>query len=132
MNAIDQDIANKMLAEAKLDFKLDELIPPDNKIMIILGGQPGAGKSTITDIIEKQFKGNILVLNGDDVKLYFPNYTALLAKDPDTTAKLVQPYSNFVIDNLKQDAIAKNLNILVEGTMRTASTPINTIHEAFC
>ena len=130
MSNLDQSIADYMLTKAQLHLKMGTYTPVDDKTMIILGGQPGAGKSTITDIIEKQFNGNILILNGDDVKLYFPNYTALLSKDPDATAKLVQPYSNFVIDNLKQEAMARNLNILVEGTMRTATTPLDTIHEA--
>lgn len=129
MALFNEQIAFDMLSEAREQLRLDTYYPTEEKSLVVLGGQPGAGKSTVSDIIESQFQGNIVLLNGDDFKSYYPDYKQLLAQDPDKTAELVQPYSNYVVDYLKQDLIAKELNVMIEGTMRTLNVPLNTINE---
>lgn len=126
-----EQIAQGMLDKARLhlEHKINKCSPTENKTLVIIGGQPGAGKSSITKLVEERFNGNIVTLNGDDFKTYFPNYKELLAKNPDKTADLVQPYSNYVVDHLKNDLIDKRLNVMVEGTMRTLNVPINTIDQ---
>ena len=129
MAQFNEQIAFEMLSEVREQLRLDTYYPTEDKSLVILGGQPGAGKSTVSDIIESKFQGNIVLLNGDDFKSYYPDYKQLLAHDPDKTAELVQPYSNYVVDHLKQDLIAKELNVMIEGTMRTLNVPLNTINE---
>ena len=51
----------------------------------------------------------------------------MLDKDPLATAKLVQPYANYVVERLKNKSIENRENILIEGTFRTATTPIETL-----
>ncbi|ACM60019.1 zeta toxin [Caldicellulosiruptor bescii] len=68
--------------------------PVDYPKIIILGGQPGAGKSKIITLSENEFfkDGNVVKINGDDFRKYHPkaeeifkNYNKLFAKltDPD-------------------------------------------------
>lgn len=125
-----EKIANDMLNEARMRVCLDKVEPSNNKHLIILGGQPASGKSSITKELYNQYSGNIVLLNGDEFKQLFPNYSELAKLDPDGTSKMVQAYSNYVVDNLKQEAIERGVNVIIEGTMRTSSVPLQTI-EAF-
>lgn len=124
-----EKIANDMLNEARMRVCLDKVEPSNNKHLIILGGQPASGKSSITKELYNQYSGNIVLLNGDEFKQQFPNYSELAKSDPDGTSKMVQAYSNYVVDNLKQEAIERGVNIIIEGTMRTSSVPLQTIEE---
>jgi UDP-N-acetylglucosamine kinase len=90
------------------------------------GGQPGAGKSSIIDMIEERFNTNIVVLNGDEFKPYYPGYNQLLKIDPDNASRIVQEYSNYVVDEMKQALMKQRYNLIIEGTMRNSDTPINT------
>ena len=46
----------------------------------ILGGQPGAGKSTSTDKLKAQYNRNILTIDLDQYRERHPNYKALYEK----------------------------------------------------
>jgi UDP-N-acetylglucosamine kinase len=127
ISRFDVNIANTMLEEARRQVNFEKYSPSDDKHLIILGGQPASGKSSIIEKISKEYGNNIICLNGDEFKPLFPNYEQLARENPDQTSKMVQPYSNYVVDNLKQEAIDKGLNTLIEGTMRTSKAPLETI-----
>lgn len=46
----------------------------------LLGGQSGAGKTTIHRIKQKEFQGNIIIIDGDSYRSQHPNYLALQKK----------------------------------------------------
>jgi UDP-N-acetylglucosamine kinase len=115
-----------MLKEVKQAFQIN-FQPSNLPKLIILGGQPASGKSSIVDSIEKEYANNIVVFNGDDIKSYYPNYHQLSQQQPDLTSKIVQPYSNYVVDQLKLEAISSGVNTLIEGTMRTSQVPLETV-----
>lgn len=127
----DKNIAEEMYNRASTQLKasVDKYTPDDTKVVAIIGGQPGAGKSSITKKLEAKYNNNIVSLNGDDFKELYPRYTKLLAQDPDKTSDIVQPYSNYVVDRLKEDMMAKGLNVMVEGTMRNPDTPLKTAEQ---
>ncbi|MFZ2714724.1 MAG: zeta toxin family protein, partial [Streptococcus suis] len=53
---------------------------PDRPKAILLGGQSGAGKTTIHRIKQKEFQGNIIIIDGDSYRSQHPNYLALQEK----------------------------------------------------
>ena len=126
----DENIAKKMLSKCRDELDLDSFQnKPDNQVVAVIGGQPGAGKSSITQLIKHKYDNNIVILNGDDFKATYPNYRKMLEQDPDGTAEIVQPYSNYVVNNLKQELMDKQLNVMVEGTMRSPKAPLDTAEE---
>ena len=129
MRVFDQSIASKMLSHAKSEIILDFVKPSHEPCLVILGGQPGSGKSSAIEIIEDQFDGDILSLNGDDFKTSYPNYDDLMKVNSLTTAKLVQPYSDYVVNELKKIFAPRRYNIIIEGTMRTTDVPLSTLVE---
>lgn len=53
---------------------------PDQPKAILLGGQSGAGNTTIHGIKQKEFQGNIIIIDGDSYRSQHPNYLALQEK----------------------------------------------------
>lgn len=47
---------------------------------ILLGGQSGAGKTTIHRIKQREFQGNIIIIDGDSYRSFHPNYLGLQKK----------------------------------------------------
>lgn len=127
---LDDSIVDDMLELSRLMLLSGKsLTVVNNPYVIILGGQPGSGKSTCIQEIEQEqrFKGNIIAICNDDVKPFFPNYVKLLTNAPDKTSNIVQPYANVVVNKLREEFSDKKYNLIIEGTMRTSETPLNTI-----
>ncbi len=87
----DINIANKMLEDARQVVNFEKFSPSGDKHLIILGGQPAAGKSSIIEELKSQYNNNIVTLNGDEFKPLYPNYPQLAKDNPDYTSKMVQP-----------------------------------------
>jgi predicted AAA+ superfamily ATPase len=71
-------------------------IPTISPTAIILGGQPGAGKSFLVKEVEKEFQKDFVFISTDDLRLYHPQYIKLQS-DPQTVqnaANLVNPYAS--------------------------------------
>ena len=47
---------------------------------ILLGGQNGAGKTSIHRIKQREFQGNIIIIDGDSYRSQHPNYLAMQKK----------------------------------------------------
>ncbi|MFN8770933.1 MAG: zeta toxin family protein [Neisseriaceae bacterium] len=129
--SLDFEIASLMLNKAKNDILEQGIEAVSKPTLIILGGQPGSGKSSGIKSIESEerFKGNIITLSADDFKLLYPNYDQLLLIDPIKTSYLVQPYANYVTNELKKEFANKQYNLIIEGTMRTVEVPLSTCSE---
>ena len=47
---------------------------------ILLGGQSGAGKTTIHRVKQREFQGNLIIIDGDSYRSFHPNYLGLQEK----------------------------------------------------
>ena len=107
--------------------------PKESPLGVVLGGQPGAGKSTLTQDIMASNR-NIVIINGDEFRYWHPQYEkikALFGKD--STAETAD-FAGYVTENILKRAINQKFNLIIEGTFRTTETPINTLRrlkEAF-
>ena len=98
----------------------------NEQIVYVLGGQPGAGKSTLTSRIEKKMRNNIIAINGDDFRSYHPNYKNLVKAYGDDSVLYTQKFSNAITEKLIEDLGNKKYNLIVEGTLRTSEVPLKT------
>ena len=92
---------------------------------ILLGGQPGSGKTTIHFVVREN-NPNIIVINGDDFRSYHPNFSKLQKKYGNDAVKYTQKFSNQMVECLIDKLSSKKYNLLIEGTLRTTGTPLNT------
>ena len=93
---------------------------------VILGGQSGAGKTTIHRVKMLESKGNYIVIDGDTYRaqhLYFRELQEKYGVDSvDYTKMFAGKMVEAVIDKLS----SLKYNLIIEGTLRSAAVPINT------
>ena len=87
---------------------------------VILGGQPGAGKSALQSEVERELapEGGALAIVGDDLRAYHPKYRALLRTDDKHAAFYTDRDSAGWIEKLIDYAKLRRFNVLIESTMR--------------
>lgn len=105
------------------------LIPQDKPLGVVLGGTPGAGKSILIADIKRRMNNNTIVINGDDFRVYHPNFKEIYQKYGANFPQYTSDFSNRMVERVIKEAQKKKLNLVVEGTFRKASTPINTLSE---
>ena len=120
--------AKKILKEMIIPQITDGIIPSSNKEAFILGGQPGSGKSAFAREILKTNR-NMVFINGDDLRAYHPKYYFYLKENDVEAADLTQSVCNFWIEELVRECIKKDLNFIIEGTMRKIEAPLKTSRE---
>lgn len=92
----------------------------DLPVAVVLGGQPGCGKSRLIASSKKEFKdNNVVIINGDEYRTAHPNSNEILFNDEEDFAF----YTDFDVRDwtkrLFDKAINDKYNFIFEGTMRT-------------
>lgn len=96
-----------------------EAEPTDNPIAIIIGGQAAAGKSTIISYSRKLFRdGNVVVINSDTIKGFYPNIEEVAHEHPTLFTKITDQESNTWTSDTFEAAIQGKYNLIFEGTMK--------------
>lgn len=101
----------------------------DHPTAVILGGQPGAGKSPIEAEASHKFQrsGGIVAIIGDDLRAFLPHYQQLQAADDRTAAFYTDRDSGRLVEMAITEASARRVNVLVEGTMRNPDVVARTL-----
>lgn len=95
----------------------------------VLGGQPGAGKSSLTEKIKNNLHNNILEINGDNFRKYHPDYENLQKEKGQDSSIYTQEFAAKMANTILSKAINEKYNIVIEGTFRTVETPIRTLKQ---
>ena len=101
--------------------------PCTNPQGFVLGGQPGAGKSNLLKQIENRLNGNVLIINADEFRRYHPQFDEIQAQYGDDAPKHTAEFSGKMAEQILNKALTEHYNIAIEGTFRTAQTPLNTL-----
>ena len=91
----------------------------------ILGGQPGAGKTSLQYMIQKR-NSNVIVINADAYRKFHPYFFEIQRKYGNDSPKHTQPFINQVTEQLIDELSAEKYNLIIEGTLRTATVPLDT------
>lgn len=101
------------------------LMPVENPVGILVGGTPGAGKSTLHRLYEKELADNLLVINGDEFRKLHPDYDRLYHEHGKEASKYTAAFAATMVGIIRDKAIESRFNILIEGTFRTSEVPLN-------
>lgn len=106
---------------------VDQKEPVEKPEAVILGGQPGAGKSSMIKHFESLIadKGTA-VISGDDFRKLHPHFDHLYAQYGDDYVNYTQKFSSQVIERLIDELSREKYNLIIEGTLRTSAVPIRT------
>ena len=89
---------------------------------ILLGGQSGAGKTTIHRVKQREFQGNIIIIDGDSYRSFHPNYQKYGKDSVDYTKVFAGQMVEYLVDELSK----QGYHLLIEGTLRTTEVPRKT------
>ncbi len=92
----------------------------------IIGGQPGSGKTTVLTMLSKRYR-KLLVINGDDYRIYHPNYLMFLQDSEETASEMTQSLVNYMVEGIINYCILHSISFIVEGTMKTPAASSATI-----
>lgn len=87
-------------------------------IAIIDIAPPGSGKTGLNGLGVKQFNGNVVVINSDELKPFHPKIDEIAKLYPEYYTKVTNQESNPWTDNLFETAVYGKYNIIFEGTGR--------------
>ena len=95
-------------------------------IAILLGGQSGAGKTTIHRIKQKEFQGNIVIIDGDSFRSQHPHYLELQQEYGKDSVEYTKDFAGKMVESLATELSHLGYNLLIEGTLRTIDVPKKT------
>ncbi len=103
----------------------------DKPKIFIMGGQPGAGKSTlINNLINSEDGKDCLIINADEYRVFHPQIKEIYEKYPDDLAAITDLDVRDWTQRIFATAIKNRNNIIFEGTMRTNQI-CNTIKDLY-
>ncbi len=91
---------------------------------ILLGGQPGAGKSQGSKQALERLNNNVLIINGDEFRPYHQYFDEIYAKYGNDFSKYTGDFSGKMVEKIRDEAIKQRFNIIIEGTFRRADLPL--------
>lgn len=109
-------------------FAEKNITPQQNPVSVILGGQPGAGKSFGSEKISNNLNGNVLIINGDEFRAYHSHFEKIGDIYGKDLANKTQDFSNAMVNRVKNEAVNNRFNVIIEGTFRTIQTPLNELN----
>ena len=97
--------------------------PQQRPEAVLLGGQPGAGKSTIAAQLQRQFAGHggLVWVTWDDFRPFHPDYERLLTEQPAAMPDVTRPAARWWQDRAAAWLRAGRYNTLLEGGFRDPS-----------
>lgn len=118
-----EDIYRAIVRPVILGGPVDETSSPT---LVLLGGQPGAGKSRAGARIAQEHDGHIAVLSGDDLRIFHPDYHHLVTRDPDHAGSVLADATSIWVRNTLEDALQERRSLLLEGTFGDPDVTIAT------
>ncbi|MBZ6372711.1 MAG: zeta toxin family protein [Microbacterium hominis] len=91
--------------------------PTGDRLLVLLGGQPAAGKTRAQAAILAEHP-ELVSITGDDLRAYHPGYRDLAVNDPLAMPAATAPTSSGLIRLALDHAIQYGYPVLLEGTFR--------------
>jgi hypothetical protein len=93
--------------------------PGGQPLLVLLGGQPAAGKTRAQEaVMAANPDAQLVPVTGDDLREYHPDYPRLAEQDPLAMPAATAPVSSGLIRLALDHALANRFSVLLEGTFR--------------
>ncbi|MEX6495295.1 zeta toxin family protein [Fusobacterium animalis] len=97
-------------------------LPGETPKVFLLGGQPGAGKSGLENMIN--IKDEYISISGDDYREYHPRFREINLEHGREASKYTQQWAAEITEKLIRELGKEKYNLIIEGTLRTAELPL--------
>jgi hypothetical protein len=124
---ISETVLHQKINKAWNDLLKDNPLtrPTSSPVAYLLGGQPGAGKSSLREeIVDRRLKGNALFIAVDDFRAYHPDFVKIYKAHKENSAIYTHDFASGVADAIIDRAIGYNYknekyNVVIESTFKT-------------
>lgn len=111
-------------------LKLKETVTKDKHpvkfpIAIILGGQPGSGKSNLYSIARQRFSNNIVELDCDAFRIFHPYHHQIKKFFEKDDAIKTNPFIFKVVDLLIEELSTEKYNLIIESSLNSPNSALN-------
>ena len=93
---------------------------------VILGGQSGAGKTTIHRLKMLESKGDYIVIDGDTYRAQHPHFRELQEKYGVDSVDYTKVFAGKMVEAVIDTLSSLKYNLIIEGTLRSVAVPIKT------
>jgi UDP-N-acetylglucosamine kinase len=93
--------------------------------LVLLGGQPGSGKSRASARLLTEHEG-MVALSGDDLRIFHPHYRELVSAQPEQAGEGFAEVTRPWVREALQDALAGRHSFLLEGTFGNPNVTLAT------
>ncbi len=83
--------------------------------LVLLGGQPGSGKSRASARLLQEHDG-MIAISGDDLRIFHPQYRELVTTQPEEAGAVLADATRPWVRTAIQDALNGRQSLLLEGT----------------
>ncbi|TCM51105.1 zeta toxin [Rhizobium sp. PP-F2F-G48] len=114
-------------ADIAPDYLPGNLARAERPTLIVLGGQPGAGKTAILTSSQRELAetGPAVRIVGDDLRAYHPSFAVLQRRDAETASQFTQADAGRWTEKLLAEALKAQVHVVFETTMRTPEAVAN-------
>ena len=105
-----------------LKMYISSYSPSKNPKVFLLGGQPGAGKSGLENMLN--LKDEYISISGDDYREYHPRFREINLEYGKEASKYTQQWASQITEKLIEKLAKEKYNLIIEGTLRTAQLPL--------
>lgn len=114
-----QSIAKRLVLEPRC-------VPSAHPRAMLLGGQSGAGKTTLHEICVHSFPEGGIVINGDEYRSRHPRFAELDAQYGPEAVAYTAAWAGQMVEALIKALSSIRYNLVIEGTLRTSQVPLQT------
>lgn len=115
-------IFKKLLRSALSDIK-----PSNDPVAVIVGGQPGCGKTQVLQLAQKEFNNNIVICNADSYRKLHPQAETILQLHENLYPDITTGFAQSLNIRLRNECKTKGINFALEITMRDGKGANSTI-----
>ncbi|MFF6903320.1 zeta toxin family protein [Streptomyces hydrogenans] len=123
---LDEEQLRARFEERVREFVFGGHRPQQNPALVLLGGQPAAGKSQAMAATVRRYDGALVPLTGDELRPFHPRYTELQGEDAQTRETATAQFSGAMVRMSIDYALENGYGLLLEGIFRDPEMTIGT------
>lgn len=101
-------------------------VPVEHPEAFLLGGQSGAGKTTLHRLLQVRLSDNAIVVNGDEYRSRHPRFEQISVQYGVDAPARTAAWAGCMVEAVVDALSVMGYNLVIEGTLRTSEVPLKT------